>query len=173
MVKHYQLLESQYRYLPGCYLIVYIDLLESGKIRSRVFSEPLRGSPTHSPMNQPRGSPLQRASLNNSTEISPSTPPSRVSQTLPPPAHTPPEATTDSNTNVIPRRPTYPLNRKSAFNPVSALGATSLSEDELASTATLTMTASQVSIAGELRCIIDSEQVMIFLLFQVECHQIV
>ena len=127
------------------------DLLESGKIRSRVFSEPLHGSPTHSPITHPRGSPLQRASLTASAETSPSTPPSRVSQTLPPPAHTPLESTNDPNAPVIPRRPTYPLNRKSAFNRVAPpLGNTSLSEDELASTVTLTTAASEASIAGEL-----------------------
>ena len=116
------------------------DLLESGKVRSRVFSEPLHGSPTHSPITQPRGLPIQRAALSSSTELTPS----RVSQTLPPPAHTPLEESSEAVTNVIPRRPTYPLNRKSAFNPVPQLGKSGLSEDDLASTATLVSEASTV-----------------------------
>lgn len=125
------------------------DLLESGKARSRVFSEPLHGSPTHSPVTHARGSPLQRAALSSSTE---STVPSRVSQTLPPPVLTLEETSNEKVTPIIPRRPTYPLPHKIRSEPsafTSVLGITALSEDELASTVTLTE--SQTSIPGESR----------------------
>ena len=134
----------------------------------------IRGSPTHSPMmshhhynttttttNQGCDSPLHRAvPTATTTATTPITigqqpngyvdnPSPRTARTLPPAPVSSSQVNSDDSCSptVIPRRPTYPLSNKlkksenSAFTPI---GVSTLSEDELASTATLV--ASQVSI---------------------------
>ena len=144
-----------------------VDLVEAGKTRIRVQSEPgIRGSPTHSPMmshhhhNQGCDSPLHRAVPTATTTTTPITisqqpnghvdsPSPRTARTLPPAPVSSSQVNSDDNCSptVIPRRPTYPLSHKlkksenSAFTPI---GVSALSEDDLASTATLV--ASQISI---------------------------
>ena len=152
------------------YVYSFADLIEAGKTRIRVQSEPgIRGSPTHSPMmshhHHSHGcdSPLHRAVPTATTATTATTPittsqqpnghvdnPSpRTARTLPPAPVSSSQVNSDDNCSptVIPRRPTYPLSHKlkksenSAFTPI---GVSTLSEDELASTATLV--ASQISI---------------------------
>ena len=151
-----------------------LDLIDSGKVRSRGHSDTQKGSPSHSPAPQHRhnhySSPLHRimhqqpSSSNSSTatstaaaqqplgaaDSSPSS--SRTSHTLPPPitsVNMQQKSEELENTPAIARRPTFPFSRqqlqseKSAFTPV---GQGVLSEDDLASTATLT--ASVMSIPG-------------------------
>ncbi len=153
-----------------CYVHSFVDLIDAGKTRIRVQSEPgIRGSPTHSPMmshhhhhhNQGCDSPLHRAvPTATTTATTPVTigqqpnghvdsPSPRTARTLPPAPVSSSHVNSDDSCSptVIPRRPTYPLSHKlkksenSAFTPI---GVSTLSEDELASTATLV--ASQISI---------------------------
>lgn len=70
----------------------------------------------------------------------------RSSHTLPPASST---ATTPTNHEVLPRRPTYPLSRhlqKSEMSAFTPVGKTPLSEEDL--TSTITLTASVISMPG-------------------------
>lgn len=114
----------------------------------------------HHHHNQGCDSPLHRAVPTATTPTTPITigqqpnghvdsPSPRTARTLPPASVSSSQVNSDDSCSptVIPRRPTYPLSHKlkksenSAFTPI---GVSTLSEDELASTATLV--ASQISI---------------------------
>ena len=137
-------------FLQKCNVLTpsFLDLIESGKVRSRVFSEPLKSSPTHSPILHNCGSPLRRATHNSAAASTDNTSP-RTSHTLPPVPSTSTQQVNQEHTPIIPRRPTYPLSRQlqksetSAFTPVDQ---TALSEDDHSSS--ITLTASVISIPG-------------------------